>query len=262
MKTHILVFSWSKDVPYLDYCLRSIKKFCTGFTGVTIGVARRDAVKFHEAMFALSVNHKDHRLQLYDAPDDPVYGHISMQGEKCRAEHYVPSDTDLILFTDSDCVFTAPVTPEDYIVDGKPVLLIKEYAKITGNPWRHPTEEILRVSCPYSTMERHPAVHWREMFPQLRDRVEAIHQMQFTRYILTRKPDYPWGVSEFNLMGSYILSTGWKDRYNLVDVTNQPHPESSKKLVQFWSHSEIDKPQSTPWQLNLTPLDFSKGLGL
>lgn len=263
MRTHILIFSIVRDIPYLEYCLRSIKKFATGFTGVTIAVPIQEKAAFlswssklPEELVGIGT------VKFYTATEDRRFWHILHQGEKCRADHYVPSDTDLILFTDSDCVFTAPVTPLDYLVDGKPELLIKEYTMITGNPWQKPTEEILQQPCLYSTMERHPAVHWSGMFSSLRGRVESLHRMDFTSFVLTRKPDYAWGISEFNLMGSHVLSSEWKDRYHTVDVTNKPHPQSSQKLVQFWSHSPVDKPQSTPWGLNLTPMEVFQKLGL
>lgn len=262
MNVHILIFSIVRDIPYLEYCLRSIKKYATGFTGVTIAVPIQEQLEFisKTAHFPDRLNGT---VKFYNAPDNRELWHISHQGEKCRADHYVPGDTDLILFTDSDCIFIAPVSPADYIQDGKPELLIERFDSITGNPWQKPTEEILKTTVPHETMRRHPAVHWREMFPEMRKHVETVQGMDFTPFVLTRKPDFPWGISEFCLMGAFILKSLWKDKYSVIDLTGgNPHPPSSKKLFQFWSHSPIDKPQSSPWGQQVVPLEYMKSIGL
>lgn len=258
MNTHILIFSYPHDIPYLEYCLRSYDKFCTGFTGVTVAVAKGDETAFDELA-------KKHVFNIitYDAPADKKFGHIVHQGEKCKADYFVPPGTDLVLFTDSDCIWTAPVTPETYMKDGLPVLLIERYDSIKGCPWQKPTSEILGRPVDYETMRRHPAVHWVEMFQDLRREVERIHSKEFMEFILTRKPDFPWGLSEFNLMGSYILNSDWAAKYQFIDLTGgKPHPESSKYLMQFWSRSPIDKPQDTPWGHKVVPLEYCKKIGL
>lgn len=260
MNTHILIFSCIHDLPYLEYCLRSIDKFATGFSGVTVMIAKSEA----EGFVGLTPKWKfPLTIKTYDAPEDRRFGHIAHQGEKCRADLYVPHGTDLVLFTDSDCIFTAPVTPETYMVDGLPVLLIERYDSITGCPWKAPTDEIMGRSCDFEAMRRHPAVHWVEMFKDLRAHVERVQNMDFMPFVMTRKPDFPWGISEFNLMGSFVLHGEWIGKYHLVDLTGgKPHPESSKYLMQFWSHSPINKHQGTPWGHQIVPLEYCKKLGL
>lgn len=258
MNTHIIIFSYTNDLPYLEYCLRSIEKFATGFSGVTIVVDSRDVSDFDYISKRHSV-----KLLSYDGPSDRNKGHIFHQGEKCCADQYVPPDTDLVLFTDSDCIWTAPVTPETYLENGLPILLIERYDSISGCPWQKPTEEIIGRPVDYETMRRHPAVHWVEMFKDLREEVERVQNMEFRKFIMTRKPDFPWGLSEFNLMGSFVLQGEWTGKYHLIDLTGgKPHPESSQRLMQFWSHSPIDKEQGTPWGHKIVPLDYCKKIGL
>lgn len=258
MNTHILIFSCPHDVPYLEYCLRSIDKFATGFTGVTVAVDKRDVNAFDDLARKHTFN-----LLTYDGPEDRIKGHIAHQAEKCRADIYVPPDTDLVAFIDSDCVFVEPVSPSDYIHDGRPELVIERFDSITGNPWQAPTQEIIGRPVDYECMRRHMIIHYTKMFPELRAKVESVQGMEFVPFILTRKPTFPWGVSELCLMGAFVLMGEWIGKYDIIDITGKkPHPPSSKKLVQFWSHSPIDKPQSTPWDLKLVPLEFCKKLGL
>lgn len=259
LKVHILVFSYAFDIDYLEYCLKSIDKFATGFTGATVIVPEKEL-----AMFKTRFPEADIRGTWY--PENEILGHLHHQGMKCAPDKYVPTGTDLVCFLDSDCVFTQPVSPDDYIVDGKPELLIKRFDSLKPgtNPWQTPTEEILKTNVYYETMQRHPHLGWTAMYPELRAHVEKLQGMEFQSFILTRKPTFVWGCSEFNLMGNFVLlNEKWKEKYHFVDLTgDKPHPKSSEKLVQFWSRSPIDKPQSTPWQLNLVPIEFCRSLGL
>jgi len=127
-KCEILIISYLKDKPYLHYCLRSIQKFATGFSGTTLVVPSVEASEFASMAAGFGMG-----LRTYERDPNPVKWHLHAQVQKHRADEHCP-DADFILHTDSDCVFTEPVTPDDYFVDGKPVMLFESYTRIPGKP--------------------------------------------------------------------------------------------------------------------------------
>lgn len=248
MKVDILICSWYKDIPYLEMCLQSIRRFASGFGDVRLLVALEEVPEFMPIASEFQTD-----LCHYNRDQHPVKWHLHHQAMKCNADKFC-INADFILHTDSDCIFTESVSPRDYFVDGKPELLVQSYETCGGErQWKGPTERALGFSCSHETMRRHPAVHYRGMYKEMRECVELVHKMPFDEYVLSCKPDFPWGFSEFNALGSFVLNSHWAEKYHIIDTGAVGHPPSSKKLVQFWSHSPKNQPQSTPWGLNMTP---------
>ncbi len=255
MKTEILIATWSKDIEYLKFNLRSIQKFASGFEGTTLLVAQQETPLFDPIASEFGC-----RVATYDRVADAARWHLQHQAEKCRADIHCP-EADLILFTDSDCVFTEAVTPEDYLVDGRPVLLMEEFSRLTGNPWKPTVDAALGIDAKYELMRRHPAVHWRAMFMPFRAKVEMIHKKLFEDYVTGTKPNFPWGYSEFVSLGAYVHDSAiWSEKYHFIDVACQPRPKD--KLMQFWSHAPIDQPQDLPSGGRGCPIETYRRLGL
>jgi len=172
------------------------------------------------------------------------------------------------LHTDSDCVFTEPVTPEDYFWIQlmsppiyQPVMLIEEFSRLSGNPWQRPTELALGQTVKFETMRRHPQVNPRGIYADMRGHMEHWHSMPFTKYVMAQKADFPWGFSEHCTIGAFALySHLWRDKYHWIDVAKDPRPKD--KLAQFWSHSQPDKPQDLPSGGRGVPQETFTRLGL
>lgn len=239
-KVDILIASYARDYDWCEFNLRSIVKFATGFHGVTLLVPSHDAALF------LKLEQK------YTRPELPVLvkHYVVMPGKefnhhqamKCYADVFCPQ-ADFILHTDSDCIFTAPVTPDDYFVDGKPVLLKRAYADIASSGsehagsiwWQAQTERALGFPCPYETMRRHPAVHPKWIYSWLRSHIERIHLTPFTDYVLKQKEAALQGFSEFNALGSFAHEFHEND-YHWIDQQFEADPP--KKLHQNWSWTQ------------------------
>ncbi len=255
MKTEILIATWSKDIDYLVWNLKSIRKFASGFEGTTLLVAEQETPLFDPIASEFGC-----RVATYDRVPDAARWHIQMQGEKCCADIHCP-DADFILHTDSDCAFTEAVTPEDYFVGGKPVMLIEQFSRLQNNPWQEPTEYALGFPCLYETMRRHPQVNPRGIYAPLRNHVGLRHHMNFEHYVITRKADYPWGISEHCLLGAFALGRPeWKSQYIWIDVGAMARPKD--KIIQHWSHSPIDQPQDLPSGGRGCPIETYRRLGL
>lgn len=248
-KTEICIVTYHKDVEFLKYSLYSIKKFARGFTGVTVVCPERD-VEVIEPV-CREWGPLDTTVELFDEVDGK--GMLHHMAIKCMADRFC--GTDFILHTDSDCIFIEPVTPADYFVDGKPVLLMEHYDRFIDRyptilQWKITSEKALRFTCDHETMRRHPAVHPRAVYGGVRARVEKVHKMPFLDYVLSCKPDFPQGFSEFNVIGGYARKE-MADSYHWIDLAGEVAPKD--KICQFWSHGGLDRPTDTGAFVPQTP---------
>lgn len=237
MRTWLNYTTFIRDKDWLDLSLRSFRKYCTGFSGVTIVVPTWDVDKFLQ-------------FERYSTPDCPVLiknflehpskGFVHHLAMKCYADVFSPQ-ADLVLHLDPDCLFCAPTTPSDYLVEGKPVLVIEPYEHLkTAHPgrygWKKVTEEALKFECKWETMCRHPAAHLKNTYQGTRARVEEVHQTPFIDYFIKQKNSYPQGACEFTTLGAWALKYTpndywWIDRCDQGDKNDPP-----KHVEQFWSY--------------------------
>lgn len=246
------------DKPWLEWCLKSIQKFATGYKEIVVLVPRSEENQFRKIPA---------RLCSFEQAKPPK-GHLHHCIQKCRADHWCKGDC--ILFLDADCVFREPVSiPDEYFVDGKPVLLMESYESMerSGCPalvWRAGTEEVMGFRPVYEFMRRHPAVHWRDLFQSFRDYITGIHNQQFEPYALSRKPGNPVGFNDFNNLGAYAARF-MADRYHFIDLTGWPELRPRDHLIQYWSHGGLNQPQDRWLDGKLErviPLEEIKALGL
>ncbi len=247
--TEIFIVSYWKDAEWLGWCLRSIKKFASGFSGVTVvaPTEKSDVIRGHcDALGAKfkSFEEKEGKGFLH---------HLALI---CSADQF--TDSDLVLHMDSDTIFVEPVTPEDYLVDGKPVLLIEEYERFRTKHkevfyWKEGTELALGRECKYESMRRHPAVHYRWLYPIVRQRVEEAQKRPFLEFMLAGQNAWPQNRGDFNLLGA-VAHAEFHLQYHWVDLATEPRPKD--KLCQFWSHSPVTAPINTAFNGLITPVEL------
>lgn len=231
MSTSIFIRSYRGDFQWLRYCLRSTRKFVTGFDEIVlvIPVADRDELPVDVASMA-------DRLHLRI---EQTHGYIDQQITKLRAHHYTTSER--ILFVDSDCVFFRPCTMDDFTRDSKPILLktpyevFRKYQNETGRiqsvlNWQKLTEEAVGFPVDHEYMRRIPMMHLAETlgyietyYPNLVNRVRRIKDNSF---------------SEFNVMGA-IAEKYLADQYHIQCTETKPLPP--KYCEQYWSWGGMSK---------------------
>lgn len=207
MQTALFLKTYAGDSEWLPYCLRSIQKFCSGYTGVHVVSedARQAAVV---EPFGFTFHQCAH-------PDFPGYLHQQM--EKMRADRYLPAGTTHVLFTDSDTLFSSPNTPGTWCINGNPRLLVQSYESLSGVPWKAPTERALRFKCPFETMRAQPLIFDVRTLRAVREHMTKVHRVNWIDYI--RRVSKVWGgFSEFNVLGSFALKHQ-RDLYHVVDFT-------------------------------------------
>jgi hypothetical protein len=253
----LFIVTHKPDAEWLKYCLASIQKFATGFHEVIVVVPHSEKDDTMDVVMSVGKPLGKVKFESFDQAPPPL-GHLHHCAIKCMADKFTTGD--YVLFLDSDCVFKEPVTPEDYFVDAKPVLLMESYQSLRAKKdgavqWQEGTEKALGFKPSHETMRRHPAVHHRSLFANLLYHIEKLQGMTFMNYVFAQKPTFPCGYNDFNVIGAFAVQFFSGD-YHLIDVGLHPEQRPPDKLIQWWSHGGLDKPQDV-WidgqKINLVP---------
>ena len=153
MTCDILIRSYYKDLDWLHYALRSIRRHCRGFSRVVLVVPHSSRERLHWLGLA-----GDTIWSSPDYRDD----YLGQQVSKLSADLY--TDAEFVCHIDSDCMFYRDTTPADLFVQGKPRVLMTPYARLDPHvPWKGITEQFLGIPVEFEFMRTPPYV-----FPALR----------------------------------------------------------------------------------------------
>jgi len=199
--TDLFIKTCSHDRDYHEHCLASIEKFCTGFRNVVV------------------------------IDGEHPQGYLHQQIVKLYADTY--TDADFILITDSDTLFTRPVTPETYFRDGKIEWIHTPFTEElkAAVPWFNVMAEFARSAPPSEFMRRQPFMLPAWLLRELRQWCEFSHGITLDKYVMNAGR-----FSEFNILGHYA----WKfhqGRFHWIDSSKDELPELTVR--QFWSHDPI-----------------------
>ncbi len=190
MSTAIFIRSYDKDFPWLNYCLRSIQKFATGFCEVIVAVPEGQA-KLLKHLTAETV------IEVHDGKP----GYLAQQMDKLNADLH--SGADRILHFDSDSVFTRPVKPETFINGIKPIWVMTPFDKEDEDKkkfWMHVMFKCLRRVPEHEFMRKVAIMAPRELYPAFREHIERVHGMSMETYVMNQ-PGHDF--TEYNCLGFY-----------------------------------------------------------
>lgn len=247
MKTDILIVTYAKDFPWLEYCLQSIGKFARGFSMVTILVPDEDYVRARSLATKHDLPFKAHVVA---GKEWAAAGMVWHMAQIMRADEWCP-EADFILHLDPDCIFTEPVAPQDYLKDGRPILMHASFhwlitcQQANLRMWKEAAERALGWEVTEETMRRHPAVHYRWLYKKAREYIEKHTGQPCDDYIRSCRNEFPQGFAEFPTLGAVAWRHHHAD-YAWINQERDPFPDS--KLVQFWSHSPPHIPQSPTYK--------------
>ncbi len=247
----ILIVSFHRDHEMVDYCLKSIRKYCRGFSGVTLAVPACDA-KFFEKYVR-----DDIKLTTFVEP--PGKGMLMHMIQKCRADELCP-DAEFVLHIDSDCLFWRATTPADFLIGGKCLLVREDYKLIAPrNPnrliWADCVEKATGIRPEWDYMVRHPQIYPAVLYPQMRGTVEHFTGVGFEEYVLSCENGWPQSFAEFPTLGS----VGMRDMPEAFAVKDYNHEADSVEcgiegrghqyayrprydaLVEGWTHSGLSR---------------------
>jgi hypothetical protein len=215
----IFIKSYRNDFRFLNYCLKSIEKFVTGYSEIVIAIPEWDLWLFEELMAGIDIDVIVYPVQEYGD------GYLYQQFVKMTAYQFCTED--YIMFVDSDCVFTGfvDIAPEDNYL---PEILIADYSSVGGGiVWKAPTEKWIGCSVNYEYMRRHPLVYRSST-------LEALHK---SRPNLEQEIMESGRFSEFNAMGIWT-HLNEPEKYRFTDMASWEYKPPIVR--QFWSWGGLD----------------------
>lgn len=215
--TTIFIKSYNKDFKLLYYALKSIQLNVKGNYDVLLMLDNGHELPNHFEIF-------DKLKVVYVQREGNGY----LFQQWCKISAHKHTDSDYIMFSDSDCIFDKEINVDEYISDAKPEILYTDYSKV-GDAicWKQPTEAFIKEPMQYEMMRRNCLIYHRST-------LESIEQYEpnLKHIILTSDR-----FSEFNAISAYA----WKyeiDKYNFVNTDNWEYTEP--KGVQLWSLADKD----------------------
>lgn len=222
MTSSIFIRSWRKDRFYLDWLLRSLAKFATGFRDIVVAIPEGDKIHFQSTNF--------YTASVVWVKEKEGTGYLSQQADKMHADQYCAGNNIMIL--DSDCFIKKPITPEMFMANDKPVALIRHWQDAgTGIVWKEITEKFLKFECMFETMCTLPIILERRILPLLRDYCSANHHVSITDYILAQPGN---DFSEFNAALNFAMRfCPYCYDWRIADPAKDGIPRDH--LIQRWS---------------------------
>lgn len=151
-----------------------------------------------------------------------IPGYIAQQLDKLDAYKYVNSD--YILYSDSDCIYSGHFEPSMLFHDGLPILNMTPYTELgTTVPWQRVVEQALGFVPVYEFMRCFPIIHRTETVAALANDYPGLKE--HGRYIYDR------AFSEFNFIGAYAYRN--RHPYHFTEECR------SLPCRQFWSWSGL-----------------------
>jgi hypothetical protein len=228
MKTTIYIKSYKRDLPWLEYCAKSIEKYCTGFHNILLVL--------DEGMEKPNFIPDEWEIHYW-----PKYkkcaGYLQQQIAKMSAHLISKKEPEAILYVDSDSVFNTPCTPNNWTHDNKPILLKKSYAKLAADRisykatcWRPITKNITGIDVQYEYMRRMPIIFKTETIELTRRTILD----KLRKIILGEIKEF----SEFNAIGA-IAELHHSQYYTIIDEDQNPELIPPNTANQYYSWGGI-----------------------
>ena len=234
-KMDLFIGSYVRDFRYLKYCLRSVNKFASGFNKLHLFVPEEDVVALYRDVDYCNI--KRANWVLHPSEAWPGKGMLHHLYQVMNAEKLAP-DADFILHTDSDCVFTGPVTPADFLVGDKPMLLYASYDFIGSNVriWQERTQNALGWKPVNEFMRRHGIVHCPPVYAATRSAIEKNTRQPLAEYLRNGINEFPQSFCDFPVLGE-IAWQQFRHLYHWINTETDPLPPY--KIHQSWSHQDV-----------------------
>jgi len=227
----ILIKSFPKDFGWLSYCLKSIHKFAKGFSEVVVIIPEgSDLPLTAERLIKISEPGNS-----ATSVTNHGTGYTYQQIVKMNADKYTACD--YVVHLDSDCILTRPVTPDDLMVDGKPLWLMTPFKDILStdkNLGAH--VESMRhfsgIDPEFEYMRRHSQMIPRWAYQCFRNYVFERHNLSFESWALAQKFR---GVTEFNFLGQFLH----REFPNFIHFHDTTYGIPDSYVMQSWSWDGI-----------------------
>jgi len=247
MSASIIIRTYHKDVAWLQVCLESIDKYCSGFREVIALLPKGDLAL---ADWSCIERNEIGGMPFYaHAIDEQVSdGYIAQQVTKIYADTWTSAEN--ILFVDSDIVFFRHATPENFMRHGKPFIMFTHYDKFPVDkdmPWKAITEKFMSHTVDYEFMRRLPSMYPTALLREIREFCQLTHNIGLLAYLkLVKDREF----SEFNAIGAYVYYHAPQhvhfiptDSVSITDAGRvwKPNEIPEPCAMQFWSWGNQDE---------------------
>lgn len=225
MKYALFFKGYERDKSWLDYALRSVEKFCQGFDEIVIVMP--DGQHFTHQIARV--------VEIREQADCNHY--LFQQSTKLHADAI--TEAEFITFSDSDTIFTRPVSPEMLFTDGKLNWMMSPYADV-DTPWQSGASAFIGIPVAFEFMRRFPICVPRWLLTEVRAFCQNRHGMTLNEYVMAQEPPNP-PFSEFNALGAYAYYFHPK-QFNWIDTSQVPESEWPELVVlQSYSHDGLSE---------------------
>lgn len=243
MKTiDIFYKSYHKDFKLLKYSLETIKMNVTGYTNIIILIPQQEK----------------HLFDTRDLPERTLIHYVEEFGngylfqQLCKITAHNYSNSEFILFADSDCLFDHKIDLQEFIKDEKPEILYTDWSKV-GDAicWKECTEKFLGEPVPYEFMRRNCLIYHRTTFLSI-----ELFTPNITKAVMSGGR-----FSEFNAIGAFCYKYE-REKYNFVNTDEWEYTEP--KAIQLWSlaNKNGDGTHKQEYQRSLDTINKIFGLNL
>lgn len=250
----ILIVTYAKDFPWLEYAVRCMGRHLRRFQGVTIAIPQEhlDGLVGMNLMRYPGVRELNVGVKTYFEP--PGKGFLNHEMMMASAEQLVPAGTQWVMHLDADCMFKIATDPQDYFLNDKPQYIYRSWESLSSpdprDPtqkivsdcimWKEPTSKQLGYQSDVYTMCRHPNVFPIEFYRPYREHIANHHQMSFEQYMLSgERNSHPQDRMDLTAMGQYAW-TFMRDRFHWINCATEEYPKDRQQA--YHSHSGL-KPE-------------------
>jgi len=255
-KVTIFTVSYDKDLEFLKYNLKSIKKYCQGYHKniVLLDDNDRDCEKTREYL------HEIGQPYFFKKGSKHIkHGYVRQQYIKFFCDQYMPENAEFVCHVDSDNIFYKNHSPEIWFKNEKPTMLRTPYELIFRNlnkkgestcafeRWRDLTSEAIGIDVDCEYMRGMPFVYPIQLFKECREHIEETHKCSFLDYLKDKET-----ISEYNILGAYAYHFK-KDYFHWVTEPLSGKKNERKKYMDIvkikwdnmkhYSSRELDQPK-------------------
>lgn len=187
MIADIFIKSYPGDFPWLGFCLRSLLKYARGFRQTIVVIPPGHGLNLtQESVIEI---------------EEQQPGYLFQQVCKLNADRH--SSAEYIWHIDSDCILKRPVTPDEFMVNGKPRWLITQWNDCLESKrnWFHVMAKCVQETPKHEFMRRHGLLIPRFAYGAFRDFIQQTHKLTMEAYVMNQ-PAHEF--SEFNCIGFYL----------------------------------------------------------
>ena len=208
----IITITYDKELEFLKYNLKSIKKYCSGYKENVIVLDDHENDCTETKKYLDSIGQK---YYINTQAKNINKGYIRQQYIKLYSDLYV--DADYICHVDTDSIFTDYNTPDMYFKDGIPVLNIQQWSKAPNTFFKRWTYRTVGFVSDYNFMRMMPLIYPRELFYKLRAHIQS-KKGSIIDHLNSLKT-----FSEYNALGAYAYKFN-REMFHWIDI-DEEEPE-------------------------------------